>query len=156
MTEKVFRIWLPEWSVISELRRCSARLTFWEEVGLYLKANSFPSLETSARTFHSFLQMDSILMRTPHSFLVTHSLTVYLWAFALSVRLPGRSEQSCCGGEREGSLTGTGRSIPSAWCSFLINHKTIFHYLGISGSMSLISIHALLKPQGCHPFWLRG
>lgn len=43
-------------------------------------------------------------------------------------------------------------SVLSAWWTFLINHKTMFHYLGISVSRSLLSICGLLKPAGSRPF----
>ncbi len=47
-------------------------------------------------------------------------------------------------------------SIPSAWWSLLINHITMFHNLGITASMSLITICALLEPKGSQTLWLWG
>lgn len=45
--------------------------------------------------------------------------------------------------------------IPSARWSLLINHVTMFHNLGITASMSLITICALLKPKSSQTAWLR-
>lgn len=46
-------------------------------------------------------------------------------------------------------------SIPTVWWSLLINHVTMFHNLGITASMSLITICALLKPKGSQSLCLR-
>lgn len=86
-------------------------------------------------------QTHDVLIR--NSFLVTYSLKVYLWVFGTFSSQFGTALL----------WTGTiflapNHSIPSAWWSLLINHITMFHNLGITASMSLITICALLKPKG--------
>lgn len=89
------------------------------------------------------------LIRAPYSFLVTHDLMVYLWVFRLDSTFPSPVQNSpaVSGGVRAIFLA-PNRSIPSAWWSLLINHITMFHNLGITASMSLITICALHKPKG--------
>lgn len=60
---------------------------------------------------------------------------------------PAQNSPAVSGGVRAIFLA-PNHSIPSAWWSLLINHITMFHNLGITASMSLITICALLKPKG--------
>lgn len=63
-----------------------------------------------------------------------------------TAHFPARLEQSCCEVEESGAIfLALNHSIPSARWSLLINHVTMFHNLGITASMSLITICALLE-----------
>lgn len=105
--------------------------------------------QTLLRTFESFIQMHDGLIRAPRSFPVTHALMVYLWGgffWGFTAHFPARLEQSCCEAEESGAIfLAPNHSIPSARWSLLINHVTMFHNLGITASMSLITICALLE-----------
>lgn len=82
---------------------------------------------------------------------------VYLWVFSVLLHIfqPPWNSPAVSGGVGAIFLA-PNHSIPSAWWSLLINHVTMFHNLGITASMSLITICALLKPKGSHTLWLEG